>query len=479
MSDNLNKSIQDKGWAEMSALLDKEMPQEKKKRRAILWFYFVGAAAIGFVVVATMFTQGNDMEMGITNNQESVSESIKEKNDLKSNEVVLNTAQEIEGEIDQKRKESTNEEERIDKEEKRLNLSNTPIISNQNIDITNRNIDPVLEKNTENVVEEKKVIARLNSDISTEDFTSNLNDETLTDVTGGVEDGIIAAREEADDVAFASMDEVNQEKYPEKSFITPLQSLPLRDLDMLDFTQKNNLMITPVNIKPLKMEYAFSPYAMATGLYQSNQGALGHGLGVGLDYGNSDFSIYSEIAYIRSNYEEESGNDSRILADGSFEIVTGDQESFPMSSTSNIPVELDNFTSVTKRTNEIRFDIGVRKSIFKNFGLVGGVAISRLTRIENREFNFALDEETMDNDLVSGYAITKNDLQEAGVFSQYDIIPHLGLEWNITNRFFLGLDYNYGLINLISETDLESFSSSVEDESIYRRNFALKLRYAF
>ena len=466
MSDNLNKSIQDKGWTEMSALLDKEMPQEKKKRRAILWFYFLGAAVLGLVVFATVLAPGNYMKRNIVQDKAPISENIHEDKILNKDEMIVNEEEKVVEGSDSEQQEPIGIDERNEAEEAKVNLGSTPIETNQNINTPGKILTPNPETNSENIVEEEKLIAVANQDELTKNNISEVNEDVIGD-SAIVEEVIIASEDQAEG-----------ERNLVKSLLTPVQSLPINDRNMFSLTRTSNMIIPPVVIQPLKKEYTFSPYAMATGLYQSKLGALGYGWGIGLDYGNNDFSLYTEMAYIRSNYRGEDSNDSRIYDDASFEVL-GDQGAFPTFSASNIAVELDNFSTVTKRTNELRFDFGMRKTIFRNYSLVGGIAYSRITTIENEEFDISLDEVTMENDLDHVYSINKAALQDAGVFNRYDIIPHVGLEWNITKNLFLGADYNYGLINLISETSLENFSSSREDESIYRRNGALKLRYTF
>lgn len=45
-----NKDFVDRGWKDMSSILDKEMPVKKKKRRFVFWLFFVGIIAAGTVV---------------------------------------------------------------------------------------------------------------------------------------------------------------------------------------------------------------------------------------------------------------------------------------------------------------------------------------------------------------------------------------------------------------------------------------------
>ena len=55
----LNKSTEDRGWRAMSVLLDKELPENKRKRRLVLWLWPVAASVIGAVLYflsATVWT---------------------------------------------------------------------------------------------------------------------------------------------------------------------------------------------------------------------------------------------------------------------------------------------------------------------------------------------------------------------------------------------------------------------------------------
>ena len=49
-----NKSTEDRGWRAMSVLLDKELPENKRKRRLVLWLWPVAASVIGAVLYFTL-----------------------------------------------------------------------------------------------------------------------------------------------------------------------------------------------------------------------------------------------------------------------------------------------------------------------------------------------------------------------------------------------------------------------------------------
>ena len=42
MSDKNKISLEDRGWDDMSVILDRELPQKKRKRRFLLWSFLAG-----------------------------------------------------------------------------------------------------------------------------------------------------------------------------------------------------------------------------------------------------------------------------------------------------------------------------------------------------------------------------------------------------------------------------------------------------
>lgn len=62
-----DKNIENRGWEQMQQLLDKEMPQEERKRRPFVWLWW-GAALLFAIIACFLFNQRPELEPTIASN---------------------------------------------------------------------------------------------------------------------------------------------------------------------------------------------------------------------------------------------------------------------------------------------------------------------------------------------------------------------------------------------------------------------------
>lgn len=473
MSDNKRIPIQDRGWSEMHALLDRELPQEKKRRRLLPWFVFGGSAFAILLVVALFFHHQNKDKTNINANAESTL-----KDDLSSMDIVQNIPNEADlgkskyHDIDNGSLELKSNSER--KDQKTTTTNTLKIEEGKKNDLA---INPVLEN-------KNKTIDNLNEFSSSVDHSA-LSQSQFIGITNEENEGnldlegksVIPVKSEVDLLLLEAGSLDNRENMA-GLLLEPVNALS----GVIPFVTQQEELWKFQNDKKVEVvanKKSLLPYLFAAANYQSGISRSGYGFGVGLEHQLNDFGVYIEAGYSNASFNSgEIAND--FGPNGSIEEIE-DTEVFDNGlevTPEGFALNVNNFSTILSEISEVNFNIGVRKAISSNVHFDLGVAYTKLLNARNKSlaFNFELQNEFNQYNTIN---VNSSELYNTGAYSTYDIVPHIGLEYKLLRNVCFNLNYNYGLKNLIANTDLERLNSLAVNESIYRRNIEAKLRYQF
>ncbi len=487
MLDKKNTSIQDRGWNDMHSILDKELPVKQKNRKRGLWFLFGSAAIVTSGLVALLafpglnegsnivdmaeandsekFTLSNgkakvDRESEIAADDNSITE-FNDQNDLNKSTLLNNIPNEEFDEYDNIRI--------IDQSSHTKNFKKEIPLDSDIKFIKTKNSSKLIEKTiVQNQPHELLAVSEISS-YNPFSETSTEQSETSNIITG------------------AELINVLENNTLERNKVTPIFRLPLH-LPSLPNTEKLEIE----RIKPIistKSRNSFSPYLFASANYQTEFNGFGYGMGAGLNYGNTDLEVYFESSYLKSRYNKRVTLDDKSIpiADVIEEIEnSGNTIGF------NTPngVNFLTFSELTTGTDELRLGLGIRKKVSKKLKMDIGVTYSKLLKASNKSLNININP-TANMPEGSAYNIGSTELFDSGVYAEYDIVPHLGIEYALSSEIFCNLHFNYGIKNLIADKDLDESSDlryvirssstsglSVSDK-IYRRSIGIKIRYEF
>ena len=478
MSDKKNINIQDQGWNAMRSVLNIELP-EKKKRRFALWM-FLGGATIGiFALIGVLNHQDNSViasrigESSLLLNDVENSIAAKVKPTFQNTEIELNK----------------------ELQHPQIPSANEPKPSLNSIQNSHQNVIPNVKneiKNNAVALKSKVEIGSLITNKSIDDKSIKQTNTVLYPVKNqGLRNiGVLSKGE-------------NKDLNPSKSQ-TPEEKIlniePIEDIGPIEDKSKRKRILIPMIDMPLnnylpvksdypsyawnnpmvkiKRNYGFSTYLFASSSYQHNNNGLGYGVGGGLNYGNNSTELYFEIGYHKLTYNSGalSNNFSpfaniEVLDDDNFEGST-------IIPSGSYDLSVSNFQELTTSTDEIKLTLGMRKEIFNRLNLNFGISYAKLLNATNKSLSVELNNAANLFDL-GKVNVVSTELYDSGAYSTFDIVPHFGVEYSLTSNINIGLKYNYGLRNLITDTSLDRLTSISENDAIYRRNFTAKFRYQF
>jgi hypothetical protein len=509
MSDNKNILLENKGWSEMTTLLDKEMPVENNKRRFILWFILasimLGAMAfIGINEYRDVQSNSNTISSNEINNA-NYSPSI---NNNKSDEKILNSnideakigdikqavdaekgsisttqSLSIGSEITKKDvfKKRIKPQVEIDGEISKSSKKSTQIASSteyvKSTKLSKRENSAQLQdpKNTQNIPIEKTGLINLTKN-SVNNIESDLQPEVIN--SEGLSLDIKLRKGELINETPNKLQEGNTQVEWEERILPKMGILPYD----FPYLKTQRLQLENTSIKPIagiEPKAIISPYIFTAANYQVGLDALGYVFGAGIDMKHNNLGVYLELGYSKTSF---GSREIAVDFSPSGKITVVENEVFEdiggAEASNKFNLVVQNFTKLTSSMKEVKVNLGIRKAIMKKLNINGGISYSRLLTVNNKPLS--VDYELQDGFLgISTYNVSSNELEDKGAYAKYDITPHIGLEYNIFRNAYFSANYNYGLKNLIANTELESLNSLSKDESIFRRYLEVKMRYNF
>ncbi len=474
MSDNKNISIQDRGWNEMRSILDKELPEKEKKRRFGFWFVLGSAAFVALVLASMFFFTGIEKrtgvgELALEDDKPEITDShldVKTVEERKNTELPLATVENY------KKEEVKEDVSQLDHPSEFASENDENNIQNHSKNITNPldyNVSNLTIDNSQKsnlavpIAEVKKELATVNKTTGNEFIIKK--------------DPVEVNKKESKYGILPSNKKILEleENSLERILLTPISRLPRSNSPLLNFErERGEKRIVLIASKSRK---AFAPYLFANTNYQSK--SSGYGIGAGLNYGDQDFEFYLETAYLKSSFNKESSGDRLNIVADQESNPAGELSFTEFSPASGYVLSISKFSTLTTSTSEMKFDFGIRKKLFKNFKIDLGLSFARLLKASNNSRLSVIKESSDGSNELSTYGINRTEFYNLGAYSKSDIIPHIGVEYNITPNVVLGFNYNHGLNNLIAEMDLQGISSLSQNDKIYRRNIGAKVRYQF
>lgn len=493
MSDNNKIPIQDRGWNDMRAILDRELPEKNKKRRFGFWFFF-GSAAIAVVVIAALlllpqreFSWNSPL---VTNKKSAQMDQLPSEVDGKSEdregtEKVSGTEHPVS--LDESLLETV--ESNPSEESSVTNAS--PENTDGNAYAQSVQPKPVAELKKNNKVKREEATQKLTNHqgivlLDTPQNTTPIKEEgngRKREATEKDTDENTVHTEasyinpiESDSKDIGPIHEEDQDRNLLESFMT----LPLEDIPLMSSEKAVTFASAPkVEVQD---DRRFSPYLLALANYQSDISGKGFGVGAGLSYGNKGFQIYAESSYLLSNFKEGEVSNDRIgvVSDqGNSEVFDNNQNEGIEFTPNAFSLSVSKLSSLTTDSRELNLKIGVRKSLGAGFSLDAGVAYVRLLSASNRRLDINLDETTGLENTATTIFVKSSAFFDYGIYSKYDIRPQLGVEYAITPHLGFGAYYSYGLKNLIASTNINGLMSTSASDEIYRRHFGAKVRFSF
>ncbi|MEM9547469.1 MAG: hypothetical protein AAGA77_15930 [Bacteroidota bacterium] len=484
MSDKKNISIQDRGWNEMRAILDKELPEKKRKRRFGFWIFLWGAAVMASILlmfnilsqpkeqmVASVEASTTEIEKSGTISNTSQKQEISPESE-ESNSKPIQTIQKVPESVTTTTNRVEGYHKIANENPSKINESNSTSTQVAKAQAQNRKQEAFeLIKNPSNVsVVQQKTLA---ADVSTAESNAleielknvEIREKTVVPNLGPVKS--------------------NERTKPKRDLLIPFMTIPFEKTKNID-SEKIFATLDKPFIKITRNNY-FTPYAFTAGSFQPNISGLGYGMGAGISYGNANSSFYFELAYFKTsmnNSSDESDLRELIPAIEDDGMINSDQGSFEGGETENLPeannipaFSVPNLSKITASADEFKFDFGIRKQLFRNLSLDVGIAYSRIIRVTNQRAQVEIVEPLTSQS--SFYNLTKSQFEDFGAYSNYDFIPHFGLDYRVSSTISLNFNFNYGLINLIRNEDFEEFTQLNEEDALFRRNVGLKIRYEF
>lgn len=489
MSDKKKIHIQDRGWNEMQAILDKELPV-KKKRRFAIWFFYGGLA----IVLVALLGWMNFSNFG----SETIASNLKKTSSkIELEKIEISDAEQLSVNTKSAAAPESGEAKEIS------NIEIAPNNTNENSAEANDNSVATNVKNsasprsfkTQNSTKQLQVSSSFSKNIIKTPATllKNISENSMKMEGSGNEesgsDALIISDEnlpkfpvqaQLSDIQNANEEELENgplnKKTIERPIVFPFVQLPM--IKQFDFKREPLDFALATPIIRVDIPHTFATYLLASSSYQPTNNGFGIGMGAGLSYGNIKQELYVEAGYVKSNYSSGSlSNDFSPVGD--VKVLDGNFEGgsiFP-GNTNEFDLSVSNFEELVTSTNELKFSAGLRRKVFTNFNLDLGISYTRLLQAKNKSLEVDFENGVIaDGSIVN---IESTQLYNSGAFSDFDIVPHLGLEYDLNSKFNFGLFYNFGLKNLIVSGQLDRLNSLSDNDAIYRRNISAKIRYQF
>ena len=455
-----NKDLENRGWESMSHILDKEMPQEKKKRRPFIWLTFGLVAASLVLFYVSSISYNSELPNASHQSQDNMTASsdvVKESSPSFENAKEQDEAQVFE--LKNRNSESTQSENTIVKK------------TNHNID---NGISQMSEKNTIaviNTIESSKTphtefkVTPINA------YTNGNGEEQTASISRQIEEEQKITESDVTPILTSAPIQKSRDAYS----YSLLRSLGTRPLQYAHYSIDDPMM-NAVEIRNLNNSRVYSRQ-IRLGLDaqvddQSRIGVIGAiRWNVEFDWG----TIYSEVGAMYSRYDGErtlsSDVEVEVFTDpfevetGLFETVVLDEGGFPVAGFNLGSQSID----LISRTNGFA-RIGFKKNIFKEFYLHANGQFNYILDLKNTEVLFDSSTGVLNN------VVQKNNINSDLFLSTLDkkwVIGYgLGIGYELNNRWSIEVNTNREILPVI-ETSQPS-SPSGDNTEIFDASFVLQ-----
>jgi len=491
MSDKNKISMEDRGWSQMSSLLDRELPQEKSKKRSVFWFFVLGVLILASAFAISINDNGLVQESKTTPliaQQNNVVPS-KKSSDIQNSSLKETPAEETQIV-------NRNQVDESDLQPAENNLSVAPK------DQSGSDDSEVMEAIRMKDQQTKREISVVSEKISVP-YTSNRTDilNTIESNTTPINIDVTSHNPKQSDGYLTDL------KSNEKHIQNPKSSI---------IRQRVNYNHLPTGIHMVEKEQDFladlsvvtsvqngtssnnqtdnfkNNYVFVSGLAGLNSKGKGFQFGLGRKFGDRNFNFYTEAGYARMGYSSGESNARSVnveINESEFsvnEVLSEDNKASVLKTIQNNRV---NGESIDK-LNNVFISAGINKSLSDKFIITGGITYSKFLSIENQELNFVSNNATIQADL-DQYNISSNFLFENGEFKKYEFSTRIGFGYQITPRMTLSANYIHGLTDIININNANnSLSDLMTNEpagelrssfrsSIFRKNAELRIDYSF
>lgn len=501
----------DKGWAQMSTTLDRELPVEQS-RKPILWVWMLGALLL--VSGAIYFYNGSD-KMPVDQVAHISMEDISAAGDRNTDIISQNTGKNNDDleVMPPEQDQANNTEER---KSSATELQSGQISSQSNITVNNQDqyaqnhgrkpmkIHQLKKTNIQDGEEvapdpQSKVVPREAQDktVASQWVILDKSLDALQEDTRARTPELPATELDADELG--SIDTVadlkrdaNQKTQGEVAKLSKAALHPgallfsLRDARV--YISSDQLEPLPMGVLPVKNKGGLmSPFVMVRMTRDINPKGLGYELGGGVTFGKSRLRPYMQVAFGRSTMSDRSSEEIVNLdLDGTFSGIGATNEF--LEELERIQLETPVGADAVYQLSYIALETGAHAMLNRRISMHLGAGYTRYLTVVNRSFTYA----TANSDLQSAifdYTSQVENMNADSEFSKSEISFNLGLGYQIGRNVYAGLIYRRGINRLISSTEDQS-SSDLEGvventnppQAIipYRRSFfGLEIKYRF
>lgn len=504
MSDKNKISLEDRGWEQMSSVLDRELPQGKSKRRAILWFFVTGALVL---VLAGFMALLVNSAFFLTGKQ-----TVKEQKtaSLITQDIEVNETQESEAVIQNTTRLNTANRKAIATIAHEASKSEQKLSEN-NLDTKqiNRSVPPFLKPT--DIVQPYKRGYTEPKNVTDANSINNNNNKALSTIKETKEilsGSILIASNDFLEIKKQSKIDVHELTAPQNT-ATELETPRTRNnlayskLPQVNTIPKtaemvsSEMLMTDVGqqlstAKPNGIDKNNNYYVFTGGQVGLNpQNGLGYQVGIGSKFGNRNVNFFVELGFANMSYRN-SNSESIVVEFTPDETNTSSVEFSDLDNTVLQDVVAQNRiseNSVLNNINGVFINAGFDKSVLGRLNVHAGLTYSKLLNIENKEISFTSVDGTFQREL-DIYNVSKTALFDNGEFRKYEISTALGIGYQVSSRINVSADYRFGLTDMFRnnsfiESDLSipngmgELESQQSYKSIFRKNIELKIDYSF
>ena len=476
--DNKNQSLVDKGWGQMSSILDKEMPVEKDRRRPFLWWFF-GVAALLLVSFTGYVILDSDKNGAATDQEVPVAGLVNTKS--------------ANNQEDKKTDFSPSPSDNLSSEESQIKSSPAKAETGSINSIPEINISKQASSANEDGIQaslsDKVETAKVIQDQDrVEESTESSKDNEIQDENNLTPDESELSEVKAS-LSTASSELTNapaRESFSYKS----LSALDIMSLEKNESNFDYEPLNTPKELKSNSRKIDYRVYG--GGLTETRSPFLGGLAGIGVELPlSSKFSINAGLEYNYLNRSEigTGRNEDRAVQYNTGGIFVGN----PLS---NIPPLVGNntFTEVNDLVFEeqiqdlhyIAMPIGVEYRFHPRWGVNAGFAVAYLASSRLSEA-FTVDLQSDDESMDTNEFYQVNTDSRDGL-NLWDFQFDTGIRFYVSRRIDISFNYRHGLTSVVgnpnNRADLSSPANRVvelagQPRRDYNRFLSLEVGYRF
>jgi len=471
-----NRKLEDRGWQQMNSVLDKEMPE--KKRRAIFWWIgipmliLLGMYFMTIVVVDETEDLSNEIE---PIQKKTIASLSTVKNIGSQTPSDINTRQKNDSEIDEKtliKKNITENnntkhktginDSKVLKELKNRQTKNDPLTQRQSVQKN-------LEKETAQVSVQLSNTKYLYPTVS-----KNIRSQTTNDNSPilDVESDTVYEQDLKND---NSTEKINTDQKKTainvQEIILPFAPLVVPKIEVL--TKVNASMKMP--LAPTVKKWNF--YALLNGGTELKVNRnINYGIGAGARMEMGKWALFADASYSRQNFEgpafsaiavEVTPNVQNNVGEEFIGFQTIEDDNGNVVAVFNI--ETGQNVSIN-RLDEIEGRLGVRYAFAKDFYGSSYFSVHKPVLIRNNEVNYNASQEVYQSN-VNSFNISSELLD--GRFPSLYYGFGFGLYYDISSRFGLGVDYSFSLNRNLNDTDVTDRYFATPDGDLQNSRFSV------